>query len=405
MVRPVVNLSNRGTELSIATLKLSYDTKSNIRAPLVWEKPTASLYDYHYEIDGLYYQPMVSYCMGREVGARRQVVDIPDRILSNYDKRSYKLKNNEVDYEGFLTQCYQRRMKDVNSKKIRCANESVLRSKKTTDLGMARGSAMMRDKYLNQVQLMYTEKLARAGNIKGTTVENSGDARSTRSQSVECEEIKGENRILAKKRNDVRYGPAYERITVLDSERYNRGESVDFLPKTRARSEERAGVVSASKMEQSSSSMMEQSSSSKTVRMVKMTNSSGEVSEEFFSDSQFAGEKKKAAFMNKDYLVADNMNEFLEVRKSELEKKAANVAPEAVLYQDNTYSKALVDVRKRVKKEGDKYLVNQTQIDDLKLNYRGRTTEQVGKVEKAFIRSSMYNQAKLPDFDVGYDVV
>lgn len=405
MVRPVINLNNRATELNIATLKLSYDTKSNLRAPLVWEKPTASLYDYHYEIDGLYYQPMVSYCMGREVGARRKVVDIPDRIMSNFDKRSYKLKNGEVDYEGFLTQCYQRRMKDVNSKKIHCANESVNRSKKSTDLGMARGSAMMRDKYLNQVQLMYTEKLARAGNIKGTTVENSGDHRSTRSQSVECEEIKGENRILAKKRDDVRYGPAYERITVLDSERYNRGESVDFLPKTRARSEERAGVVSASKMEQSSSSKMEQSSSSKTIRMVKMTNASGEVSEEFFSDSQLAGESKRAAFMNRDYLVADNMNEFLKVRKDELEMKAAVAAPEAPLYQDNTYSKAIVDVRKRVKKEGDKYLVNQTQIDDLKFNYRGRTTDQVGKVEKAFIRSTMYNQPKLPNFDVGYDIV
>jgi len=406
MVRPVINMSTRNTELSIKTLKLSYDTKSNIRAPLVWERPTASLYDYHYEIDGLYYQPMVSYCKGREVGARRQVVDIPDRMMSNFDKRSYKLKNGEVDYEGFLTQCYQRRMKDVNSKKIHCANESVNRSKKSTDLGMARGSAMMRDKYLNQVQLMYTEKLARSGNMKGTTVEASGDSRSTRSQSVECAEVQGENKILASRRNDVRYGPAYERITVLDSERYNRGESVDFIPKTaRARSEERAAVESASKMEQSSSSKMEQSSSSKTVRMVKMTNSSGEVSEEFFSDSKLAGESKRAAFMNKDYLVADNMKEFLKVRKGELEKKAYVAATEAPLYQDNTVSKALVDVKKRVKKEGDKYVVSQTQIGDLNFNYRGRTNDQVGKVEKAFIRSTMYAQPKLPNFDVGYDIV
>lgn len=398
-------MSTRNTELSINTLKLSKDTKANIRAPLVWERPTASLYDYHYEIDGLYLQPMVSYCMGREVGAGRKVVDIPDRIMSNFDKRSYKLKSGEVDYEGFLTQCYQRRMKDVNSKKIHCANESVNRSKKSSDLGMVRGSGMMRDKYLNQVQLMYTEKLARSGNIKGTTVENSGDKRSTRSQSVECEEIQGENKILARRRNDVRYGPAYERITVLDSERYNRGESVDFLPKTRARIEERAGVESASKMEQSSSSKMEQSSSSKTVRMVKMTNSSGEVSEEFFSDSQLAGESKRAAFMNKDYLVADNMKDFLKVRKDELEKKAAVAAPEAPLYQDNTYSKAIADVKKRVKKIGDKYVVSQTQIDDLNFNYRGRTTDQVGKVEKAFIRSTMYDQPKLPNFDVGYDII
>ena len=109
--------------------------------------------------------------------------------------------------------------------------------------------------------------------------------------------------------------------------------------------------------------------------------------------------------MNKDYLVADNMKEFLKVRKDELEKKAAVAAPEAPLYQDNTYSKAIADVKKRVKKIGDKYIVSQTQIDDLNFNYRGRTTDQVGKVEKAFIRSTMYDQPKLPNFDVGYDII
>ena len=35
-----------------------------------------------------YLQPMISYCIGRSAGARRKVVDIPDRIMSNYDKRS-----------------------------------------------------------------------------------------------------------------------------------------------------------------------------------------------------------------------------------------------------------------------------------------------------------------------------
>ena len=57
---------------------------------------------------------------------------------------------------------------------------------------------------------MYTEKLVRAGNIKRTTVQNSGDNRSTRSRStrsVECEEVKVENKILAKRR----FGPAYDR--------------------------------------------------------------------------------------------------------------------------------------------------------------------------------------------------
>jgi len=398
MPRPVVRASNRATETEIKTLKLSKTNFSSIRAPMVWEKPTAGLYNYHYEIDGLYYQPMISYCMGRSAGARRRVVDVPDRIMSNFDKRSYKLKDDSVDYEGFLTDSYKRRMKDVNSKKIHCANESINRSKLTTDLGMARGSAMMRDKYLNQVQMMYTEKLARSGKMKGMIVENSGDdeERTKRSQSVEVE-IQGENKLLGRQRHDARYGPAYQRITVLDSERYNRGEDVDFIPK----------YVSAEKaaLEQSSSSKTEESSS-KTVRVVKMTNSSGEFSEEFFSDSMATGDSKRTSLVNKDYLAADNMKEFLKVRKDELVKKETVAAvTEAPLYVDTTYSKAIVDVKKRMKKEGDKYLVPQTQIDDLKINYRGKAMDQVGKVEKAFIRSTMYNTRKLPDFDVGYDII
>merc|ERR1719477_545627 len=164
-------------------------------------------------------------------------------------------------------------MKDVNSKKIHCANESIQRSKKTTDLGMARGSAMMRDKYLNQVQMMYTEKLAREGKMKGLEVENFGSDK-TRSQSVECE-VRGENKLLSRKRNDARYGPAYARITTLESEQYNRGEFDSFLPAPprRAVSEERVVVKESSGAEVAETT-------SKTVRVVKTTNTAGEVSEE-----------------------------------------------------------------------------------------------------------------------------
>ena len=106
MVAPKIGLSNRSTEMEIKTLKLSSEAQSSIRAPTVWEKPTASNYDYHYEIGGIYYQvryhrltlqtgsdcivtqPMLRYCLDREQGEPRHTVDIPDRILSNYDKRS-----------------------------------------------------------------------------------------------------------------------------------------------------------------------------------------------------------------------------------------------------------------------------------------------------------------------------
>ena len=56
MVRPVVKLNNRSIEMEIKALKLSSDMKDNLRAPIVWEKPSNSTYEYHYDSQGLYYQ-------------------------------------------------------------------------------------------------------------------------------------------------------------------------------------------------------------------------------------------------------------------------------------------------------------------------------------------------------------
>lgn len=56
MVRPVLKFDNRSTEMEIKALKLSSECKDNLRAPAIWEKPSAAIYNYHYEIGGLYYQ-------------------------------------------------------------------------------------------------------------------------------------------------------------------------------------------------------------------------------------------------------------------------------------------------------------------------------------------------------------
>jgi len=373
MVRPVINVSNRGTEMEIKTLKLSYDTQCNVRAPMVWEKPTANFYDYHYEIGGLYYQPMISYCVDREAGGRRKVVDIPDRIMSNYDKRSYKMKNEEPDYENFLTTMHQRRIKDIHSKRIHVANEKIKRSKKNTELGMVRGAAMMRDKYLNQVQLMYTEKVAREGKMKGWEDEDATEY---------------ENKQLSKQKNDNRYGPSFERITTLESENFGREKASNVA---RAKSLERTTSEESTKMEETSSS--------KTVRVIKMGNVSGETTEELISD-------KRKSLINKDFLAADNMKEFLDVSNDEMKKKeATTVKKEAPLFQDATYSKAMYDVKRRVKKEGAKVLPSRKTIDDIQFHYRGRTVDEVGRFEKASIRKDLFKMAGLPDFDIGYDVV
>ena len=96
-----------------------------------------------------------------------------------------------------------------------------------------------RDRYMAQLQLMYTEKLAKTGQMQGLVVEDSGeeeDQDRKQKEAVLAEQEKHfANKMLAKKKQDVRYGPSYERIILLDSERYNMGQEVDFLEDCRGK--------------------------------------------------------------------------------------------------------------------------------------------------------------------------
>jgi len=180
---------SRDNQFELNTLKISQETKRVVRKPYVWTRPNARLYDYHYEVGGLYYQPMISYIISRGGTGPSSVVDIPDRILSNFDRRAYELKDPEVDMEDFLTEAYKRRTKDINSKYVHVENEKVRHSKKTTDLNMVRGSACIRDKYLCQLQLYYT---------------GSGGTLPSEEEDME---------FLSKK-EDTSYGPGYKKVTV-----------------------------------------------------------------------------------------------------------------------------------------------------------------------------------------------
>ena len=108
-----------------------------------------------------------------------------------------------------------------------------------------------RDKYMAQLQLMYTEKLAKTGQMHGMVVEDNGEEEDQDRQQREAEQAEQEkyfaNKMLAKKKNDVRYGPLFERIIVLDSDRYNMGEDVDFLEGCRGKAEVGVDLVDTEK--------------------------------------------------------------------------------------------------------------------------------------------------------------
>jgi hypothetical protein len=355
MVKPVRNAYSQCTALELKTMKVSQDTINNIRKPLVWERPSASLYDYHYEIGGLYYQPMISYCQERDEGSERRTVQIPDRILANYDKRNYTFKNEECDYDGFLTNCYQRKLKANHSKTIHCANERIKGSKKTTDLGKLTNAATDRDKYLCQIQLMYTAKLAQE--------ERERQEKEGREGEVDMD--MGETEVVVTRRNeDDRYGPGYRKADH-QSRRFHG-----------ARPENPLVVLGLER----GSDMAVQSKKEKAVEFV-----------------EYKG-------VNKEYLEAKKLKDFINLSVQEnMEKESREERPYKPLYVDTSYSKAIADVKTQLKTIpiGEKKLA----IDDIKLNYGNIPQKNIRSSTKAAVRTEMFKIGSVPNFDVGYETV
>ena len=188
---------------------------------------------------------------------------------------------------------------------------------------------VFRDKYLTQLQLMYTEKLAKKGCIKqGGVVEKISEKYVEDDDTkVDVAEKKEMNQMLARKRNDKRYGPCYERVTVLDSERYQMGDEVDFLQ----------GCYNAERVRRQEEDAKVEAEQEESVRIVRQVN--GQTVED-------STENKRKSFVNPGYLDADTMLAFLAV--TDEEKLAAADTTERTLpfiYRDTTHSRALLDVK------------------------------------------------------------
>lgn len=221
---------------------------------------------------------------------------------------------------------------------------------------------------------MYTEKLAKKGCVKGGVVQKTGEELLEEEVDPEASERERKfgNAILSRQKKDQRYGPAFERIFVLDSERYNLGEDVDFLEGCYNKARTTENVL--------------EDTVTKT------------------GSEENAVQKKSFV---KDYMGADTMNDFLAIFAEEkLTNDEVGVEkPTTFIHRDTTLSKAAHDVKDRVKNAGKKILPQKPSMYEMNFNYRGRQVENIGNCERAFVRSTMYRNPSLPDFDVGYDTV
>merc|ERR1712002_231403 len=320
------------SKFNLKTLKISPETIDEVRTPIIWNRPSPGLYDYHYDVAGLYYQPMITYCMERERGGERKRVDIPERQLSNLDKVAYQRKLGDPDFEGFLTNMYQRRMKDKHSKQIHCANELWSRSKKTTDLNTIRGAATTRDKYLCQIQLHYTGKIGKE-RVLGTrasvdenvqeeeTITRNGTTvtrRSGRSVSAEPEDVTWEEEIKGRK-EDGRYGPYFSKIDRVDLRKVNHGLISGLAL---------AGIPEPQLETRDAAAELEE----------KLVSSANDRYLTYWEDKKMADK----------FIGADTQKEFLELG-GELSKARldANKKEYKALYNDTGYVKAKKDVERR----------------------------------------------------------
>ena len=239
---------------------------------------------------------------------------------------------------------------------------------------------------------MYTESLAKKGWVdsKGV-VQKSGEDLVAKETAEEIEQRETEkraaNQLLVRKKNDQRYGPGYERITVLDSERYNMGEDVDFL----------SGCYNKAALKSETENNLD--TSEKTTKITRIVNGKEIVDESY--------ETKQGPMLNKEYLDAETMLDFLTIAENEKLASSSNIPVKDVpaIYRDTTLSRASQDVKARVKSAGKMLLPKKLGMDDMNFNYRERKVEDIGRFERAFVRSTMYKKPALPDFDVGYDVI
>lgn len=402
------------SKFQLKTLKVSPATIDEIRAPIIWNKPSPGLYDYHYDVAGLYYQPMINYCVGRESGEGRRSVDMPDRTLANLDKVAYARQSDDVcDYEGFLSKIYQRRAKDKHSKQIQCANALWSHSKKTTDLGMVRGAANTRDKYLCQIQLYHTGRIAKdrmlvqelsneevggEGEVTVTrrsrrsTSDGAGEEvweeeRSSRSgeegrvvmdnretrRSMSAEPVREIYEEESSQERDPRYGPNFVKRERLDIRKLNQGRITGL---------DLVGVAEP------------------RLRGVPDRAVERQVAAARAQYNRFREDKERSD----KFLEAETQKEFLELGRQLRMERMEKPKVYKPLYNDTSYVKAYKDVDTRVREKGKSDHPVPFR-EDINVFYRRRRVEDIGKYEKAAIMSNMQRGAILPEFDIGYDTV
>jgi len=387
MVRVSVS-GRRGDQFELKTLKVSKDTLDSIRKPNIWTRPSSGLYDYHYEIGGLYYQPMINYCIEREKGGARRNVDMPDRIMSNFDKRAFVLSDDCLDYEDFLAQMYRKRIRVDNTKTIDCSMKLYSGSKENSRLNDYRDSAQQRDKYVCQLQLHHTGQVAKKENLlKEKSAFSEEEAAFMASKARQSSEERERKMLVLGINKDDRYGPGFKKVGALNSHNKHWDPLEEFYKQPQEVKEEENVAHS--------SSSIQQESSSKMTRVV--INSDGEVIE--------SSETRKGGFqpiVKKELLEAETLSDWVKERVASGPKKVEKVIKP--LYLDTGYAKALDEVQERVRKAG---MLGEERMTTKSFNHflKNRKIEDIGKHSKVAIYTAMMTTDKCPDFDVGYDTI
>jgi len=146
--------------------------------PKGWSRPACKVYNVNRAAGSFYYEPMLEYIdrkgyIGADVASKavqmhavqnRKRIEFPNaHEAPRHDQCTDT--NGPLRLSNFLVNARAKQMKQRNTKTVHVRNEIVRQSKSTATLVDKRTSTMIRDQYINQLSLMYTEGVGRMASI------------------------------------------------------------------------------------------------------------------------------------------------------------------------------------------------------------------------------------------------
>jgi len=136
--------------------------------PRVWTRPPCKVYTANSEAGSFYYEPMLDYIDRKTLfGADHNLAAMKHNVKTRPEvkmpnacdlaMRSSATTTGPLRLENFLNTYRAKQLKQRNTKTVHVKNEMVRQSRSCETITDKRSCTMVRDRYIDQLSLMYKE--------------------------------------------------------------------------------------------------------------------------------------------------------------------------------------------------------------------------------------------------------